>query len=267
MSTGELVLGLRGQSICDHFTFCAAFATAEEFRVLHGEREIGSLPATLLPPPGEFVLLAGRRWRVERIDGERREVHVVPGSGRKKPSFGSIAADLHPRVHAKMRDLACTERVPAYLDEGARKVLATVRETAVLSGHFQPKLRAVGDRTRLFLWAGTKAQRTVYLALREAGLELQDEQVGLDVEAPVGEVRAALAALRDTPPDPQVLAARAARELGARDCGADKFDWALPDALWAAAYARDRLRVEAAVFDVEQAANAPRRGRGHLARS
>jgi ATP-dependent helicase Lhr and Lhr-like helicase len=252
MAEGDLILGLRGQKRCDHFSFYAAFTTPEEFRVTHLAREIGSLPATLLPPPGEFVLLAGRRWRVETIDGDRREVHVVPGKGRKKPQFTSLAADIHPRVHAKMRELACSSDVPAYLDDGAKEILTHVRGTADLVGRFQPVLQPVppAGRSRLFLWTGTRVQRTVFLALREAGLEVEDEQVGLEVKAPVERTREVLRMLQERLPDPRLLAARAERELAARQCGADKFDWALPDPLWAAAYAEDRLAISRKAFEI-----------------
>ncbi|WP_437755051.1 DEAD/DEAH box helicase [Sorangium sp. So ce1389] len=252
MDGGDLILGLRGQKLCDHFSFYAAFATPEEFRIMHLAREIGSLPATLLPPPGEFVLLAGRRWRVETIDGDRREVHVVPGKGRRAPKFTSLAADIHPRVHAKMRELACTSDIPAYLDDGAKEILAHVRGTAHLVVHFQPALQPVppAGRSRVFLWAGTRVQRTVFLALREAGLEVQDEQVGLEVKAPIERTREVLRGLQEKAPAPRLLAARADRELAARQCGADKFDWALPDALWAAAYSEDRLAISRGAFEL-----------------
>ncbi|WP_437713013.1 DEAD/DEAH box helicase [Sorangium sp. So ce448] len=252
MAEGDIILGLRGQKLCDHFSFYAAFTTPEEFRVVHLAREIGSLPATLLPPPGEFVLLAGRRWRVEAIDGDRREVHVIPGKGRRIPKFTSLAADIHPRVHAKMRELACTSDAPTYLDDGAKEILAHVRGTAHLVGRFQPALQPVppAGRSRVFLWAGTRIQRTVFLALREAGLEVQDEQVGLEVKAPVEQTREVLRGLQERTPDPRLLAARADRELAARQCGADKFDWALPDPLWAAAYAEDRLAISRGAFGV-----------------
>ncbi|WP_437879127.1 DEAD/DEAH box helicase [Sorangium sp. So ce513] len=252
MAAGDIILGLRGQKLCDHFSFYAAFTAPEEFRVVHLAREIGSLPAALLPPPGEFVLLAGRRWRVDTIDGERREVHVVPAKGRRTPKFTSLAADIHPRVHAKMRELACTSDVPAYLDDGAKDILAHVRGTAHRAGRFQPALQPVSPagRSRLFLWAGTKVQRTVFLALREAGLAVQDEQVGLEVKAPVERTREVLRALQERPPEPRLLAARAARELAARQCGADKFDWALPDSLWTTTYAEDRLAISPGAFEV-----------------
>ncbi|HTN87552.1 MAG TPA: hypothetical protein VL242_27890 [Sorangium sp.] len=189
-----------------------------------------------------------RQWRVETIDGDRREVHAVPGKSLRTPKFVSLAVDIHPRVHAKMRELACASDVPTYLDRGAKEILAHVRGTAHLVGRFQPALQPVwpAERSRAFLWAGTRVQRTVFLALREAGLEVHDEHVGLEVKAPVDQTREVLRG----PQDPRLLAARADRELAARQCGADKFDWALQDALWAAAYAEDRLAISRGAFEV-----------------
>lgn len=248
MEEGDLVLGTRGQRLCDHFSFYAAFASPEEFRVLSGATEIGRLPASSLPRPGDHLLLGGRRWLVEEIVSDRREVHVVPAKGRKKPWFRSTSTDIHPAVHGKMFALACGAKVPPYLDDVARDVLACVRQEAAKLRAFRPRLQEKPgvDRTMLFLWAGSRIHRTLFLALHAAGFAVEDHEIGLEIGGSLRAVRDALGSFVDDPGDGSALAWRAEHELAARMTG-DKFDWALPDDLWQRAFVVERLALAESV--------------------
>ncbi len=242
MAEGDIVLGVRGQKLCDHYSFYAAFVSPDEFRVLWRTDEIGTLPATMLPPQGDSFLLGGRRWLAQDIDAERREVHVVPGKGRRKPCFGSLSANIHPRIHGMMKEILLGTEVPAYLDETARSILATARTTAHQLADFKPPLQGSEEpgRTRLFLWAGTRVQRTFHLLFRGLSIPVEDHEVGLDVSASLADVTEALTAFANQPGDGLALAEVAESELCARVAG-DKYDWTLPDALWRRAFVADRL--------------------------
>lgn len=240
MPQGDLVLGVKGQRLCEHYSFYAAFKTPEEFRVLHGTTAIGTLPSDLIPPVGDHVILAGRRWRVDQLDADRRELYVVPARGRRPPKFPGAAMDVHPRVHERMCDLLTSSDVPEYLDASARDMLAQARDVAVRSDLARPRGLEVGERTRLLLFAGTRAQRTLHLVLREAKLAVEAREVGLDVEARADHVADILARFVDSSTDGVELAIRADAELGARATG-DKYDSFLPPRLWAKAYVAERL--------------------------
>lgn len=243
MSEGDLILAPKGQRIVGHYSFYAAFVAPDEFTVLHGSDRIGRLVADFVPPQGEHVLLAGRRWRVDKVDAERKEVLVSPSRGRRPPAFLPFAGDLHPRIHEAMRELAIATKVPIYLDDTATAVLESLRQAATEASNFSPSVvgSSTGDRCRLFVWGGSRVQRTLHLVLRRAEFEIDDHAIGFDVKASVSDVRATLLAFSRKPGDGVDLARLADEELGARVVGAEKYDWAIPDPLWAKGYVASRL--------------------------
>lgn len=240
LADGSLVLGLKGQRIVEHYSFFAAFRTPVEFRVINGSAEIGMLPELTAPMPGDHVILAGRRWKVERVDPDRREILVVPSQGRKRPKFTSLGADVHAAVHEKMRSLLGSDVRPSYLDDVALEILADARRTAAPFKNFQPALVPVGGRVTLFLWKGSKVQRTLLLVLVGAGIRVRDEEVALDADASMEDVIRALAAFASAP-DGDKLAGVAEEQLHARLLGGDKFDRYLPSSLWRRCFAADQL--------------------------
>jgi ATP-dependent Lhr-like helicase len=245
MAEGDLILGASGERMRDHFSFYAAFASEDEFRVLHGSEQIGMLPAKLLPASGEYMLLGGRRWLVQELDVETREVHVVPGKGRRPPKFSSFGGDMHPRVHQQMLALLTSTGVPAYLDENAQRTLQNARkQTAALNGFSARLVDASPKSCHLFVFGGGRIQRTLLLVLRSAGFILYDEGVGFSVAASSDDVRSALERFGSYAGDGLELASLAA-DTGARAAG-DKFDVFLPEALWCAEYAKHQLDLNGA---------------------
>lgn len=258
---GSLVLGLAGQRTVEHHGFYAAFPSPVEYQVLHGGRAIGTLPESLLPALGEHLLLGGRRWLVEQIDVERREVHVAPGSGQRPPRFASGQPDVAPEVHARMRALLLGDAVPAYLGEAAVEILAAARRAA-REAELGAPVHADAGRAVLQLWAGTRIQRTLWLALAAAGLRVAAaSDVALEVHAAPDAWRAALRRFAAAP-DADALAALAEERLRARVVGGEKYDALLPAELWRQSYARERLDLDGAARRArELAAVAPAPGR------
>jgi ATP-dependent Lhr-like helicase len=248
---GTLVLGVRGQRIAEHYSFYAAFKSPEEFQVLHGTRPIGTLPEDQVPPTNEHVILAGRRWRVDGVEPERKQVYVVPASGRRPPKFKSGLPDVHPRVHRKMRALLMDSNVPPYLDDTAAEILAKARAAAKTTD-LRNTLELLPNGARLFLWAGSRVQRTLCLVFAKA-------KVPYDPKDPAGielncEPEKWAHALRDfiDKPDATALAAFADEKMHARVLDGEKFDPYVPRALWAAAYGREQLDVQAAVVKAKR---------------
>lgn len=241
----SLVVGLKGQRIVEHFSFYAAFKAPAELQVVHRERSIGTLPENLLPATGEHVILAGRRWRVDDIDADRRKVYVSPSRGRRPPSFSSSRPDTAPSVHARMRTLLANDQRPAYLDETAAEILQHARRTA-RNVDVGTLVRVHPDRTVLSLWAGTRIHRTLYLVLKSQGIVLDAvDDVALIIP---GSTEAWLPVLQRfaEAPDGQALAAYAERKLFARMVDGEKFDLFLPLHLWCSSYANERLDLEGA---------------------
>jgi superfamily II DNA/RNA helicase/RecB family exonuclease len=244
MGDGSLVLGLAGQRVVESYTFYAAFNAPEELRVVHGADEIGSVARA--PNPGEHLILAGRRWRVDTIDGERREILVSPARGARVPSFLPSSGDVHPTVHAKMKALLTGSKDPVYLDAVGREMLQAARAEAAKIHGFDPPAAASGTGTRLFVFGGAKVQRTLSLVLSKEGLDAADTRVGFDVHASAEKVVTALRAFA-AKPDLVVLAAHADRVLKCRQFGSEKFEPFVAPEVWRGAYAREQLDKDASV--------------------
>ncbi|WP_394842228.1 DEAD/DEAH box helicase [Pendulispora brunnea] len=244
MEDGSLILGGKGEAIVENYRFFAAFNAPEELRVVHGNDVLGTVPEP--PAPGEHLILAGRRWRVDEIDAEHRTIFVSPAKGGAPPRFSSGYGRIHPRVHATMRELLASDRVPAYLDDMAKEILKSARETAVRLRQFEPSAQPFETGVRLYLFRGTRVQRTLQLALAHAGFGASDRDVGLEVSGNPSEVLRALRAFAHEP-DAEALAAFADEKQGLRKFGAEKFEWCLPPEHWRAVFAREQLDIPAAV--------------------
>ena len=53
---GTLLLGPQGERLVEHYSFYAVFQSTEEFRVVAGGRQIGSLPATNVFVPDMTII-------------------------------------------------------------------------------------------------------------------------------------------------------------------------------------------------------------------
>ncbi len=244
MPDSSLVLGIQGQRIVGHYSFYAAFDAPTELQVLHRDRAIGMLPASMLPGEGEHVILAGRRWQVDQIDLDRKQVFVTPSRGRRPPRFVSEAGDIAARVHVRMRALLLDDTVPAYLDDTGREILQHAR-AAARDASIETPVHVFPDRSVLSLWAGTRIHRTLSIVLACRGLEVESPvDVALDVLAQPSEWTKVLRQFVDAP-DPLALAKHAETKLHAR-FGGDKYDSYLATDPWRAAYLRERLDLDGA---------------------
>ena len=98
---GELILGLLGERITTKFDFYAAFQTAEEFSIRCGKEDIGKLPAEFIPPVGEHLLLAGRRWQITRNHPQPKIGDCRFVARKKSAVFSGAGGEAHTRVGGK----------------------------------------------------------------------------------------------------------------------------------------------------------------------
>jgi ATP-dependent Lhr-like helicase len=252
---GDLILAHRGEGIVGHYEFYAAFKSVEEVAIVHKSRQLGRLPADKVPPVGDHIVLAGRRWRIESFDIEQKEVSVVPSVGRNPPSFNGVPLPVHRRVHEKMLELLNHDQVPSYIDEVALEILTHARETARKINGFRPRVQAAGRIAYIWLWAGSPIAHTLELALESLDSEdqkiaISNFSVGLKIEN-TDDVRGHLARIVDEPPDPKSLAAIAANRHNARMAG-EKYDHYLPDAMWCEAYVCEHLALDETIAFVRE---------------
>ena len=238
---GQLLLTPDGEQLVHDRDFYSAFASVVEFAVRNDGRNIGTLPALFIPVVGDHLLLAGRRWQINAIDLERKEILVFPATGRKKPLFAGGSGEIHPRVRQQMRDVVLQETHYDYLGNAAAELLADARRVVARVRLQERQLVATGDRTCLwFTWTGTKTHRTLALLMKHVGIEATDKGIALVLSASQADVLGRLRAARET----SISTLQLARQLPPQELR--KFDRFLDEDLLYQAFAADYLDLEAA---------------------
>ena len=231
-SSGELILGLKGEEIVARYDFYAAFSSSAEYRVVTQGSPLGMLPTDTLPAAGDHLLLAGRRWRVTGIDHDRREVAVQPGRGRKAPLFSGSGGVVHDVVRQRMRTIACGNEQYAYLNDEANDLLGEVRCVADLAGLFRSNVVKLSPSATLWIpWRGTRTVTTLELLLRRLRFRVSNREIGLEIDANPESICAALAATQQDMPSSLALAAMLPQNTRRKN------DWMLDDSVlnWSAA--------------------------------
>lgn len=204
---GQLVLGLTGERLVNHYDFYAAFSSAEEYRLVTGSTTLGSLPVDVPLLQGMHLVFAGRRWVVVDVDTNRKVVEVAPSPGGRPPSFGGEKPWVHDRIRTEMQAVYLDTDAPPYLDAVARDLLDEARDWFARYQLDRNAALVWGDGTLLFPWVGDRAQTTLMLQLAATGIKTAVEDVAVYVEANLGQTGALLAVLHaQGPADPTTLA-------------------------------------------------------------
>lgn len=247
-SSGELILGLIGERIVRSKDFYAAFRTNEEYSVVDSGRNVGSIDVLPGSEIDQYLILAGRRWKVVSVDHERKSIQVVPSSGGRVPRFkASGGADIHPRVRQEMRRLLFDDQTPRYLDENSAKMLALARRCAVDANVNQSQYHWDGRECTWFTWTGTKIQRTLMSYARSAGMEVLDRDIALVFP---GMNESGVIQLFQQMLDERPSATDLARRTFARSL--EKYDPFLENEIQVISFARNCLDVEAALACLRQ---------------
>ena len=234
---GALLLGGRGERLVNHYSFYAAFVTAEEYRLVSGGRTLGTLPVEYPLEVGMFIIFAGRRWRVTAVDVERRVIEVVAAAGGRAPRFSGSGPPVHEAVRREMFAVYTATDVPAFLDARARDLLDEGRAHFARHGLRERPLVAAGGDTLLFPWTGDRIQNTLALQLRARGLIVSNDGPALTIGRGAPEVVAGLLVelARSGPPNGELLAATVANKA------TEKYDRFLDEDLLRADYASREL--------------------------
>lgn len=182
MPEGDLILGLAGQRIVNHYDFYSAFKSPEEYRVLNDGKPIGTLPLIYPIPVGEHLILAGKRWQVIARDDDKKEIVVVKARGAKPPFFVSGYGNIAPEIRKKMFAILFDENTPAYLNPTAREMFHQAKETANRLHLDRQCLHQFGPDTTVFTWTGTKINTTLRLTCETMGVKVSDFGIGLTIE-------------------------------------------------------------------------------------
>lgn len=181
-SDGTLLLGVKGERIVNHYSFYTAFITPEEYLLVCGSHELGTLPISHPLSDRSYIIFAGQRWRVLRVDVERRIVEVERSPAGRVPRFtGGGVADVHERVRQEMKAVYESIEVPLFLDSIARTFLQEAREAFAKYQLDRKSLVAYGNNVALFCWSGDRVLDTVLLQLRTRELPVERDGMAIIV--------------------------------------------------------------------------------------
>ncbi len=248
MPTGELILAPKGERITAERDFYAAFASSEEFIVRHDTHEIGKLQSSLVPPVGENLILAGRRWVAVLIDSTAKTVWVQPTKGGKAPVFLGTAGEIHTRIVEEMAATLADADEPPYLDGAAQTLLKAARETAVRAGVLVPGYIVRADSVQWFPWLGTRGLLTLELHAKCDGIAAECDALSITykkIDPARWHTHLESIARGDH------TALDLAQRMNVKTF--DKFDETLTEELLDEANARDRLDLPGARLRAEQA--------------
>ena len=238
---GLLILAPLGERITGSYDFYSAFASSIEYAVRSASEEIGSLCADLIPPPGEHLILAGRRWMVQEILDESKLVLVCPARGVKTPIFRGAGGEIHSRIVQEMRAVLSDEDEPQYLSIDALALLRSGRKTAQASGVLQSETLMRPGEVEWFPWAGTRTLRALELFAKLAGIRARAERLSVTYQIESkDDFLDHLRFIAKSTLSPAVLAA----EMAVKEF--DKYDAYVPENLLDEANGADRLDVLAA---------------------
>jgi ATP-dependent Lhr-like helicase len=198
---GLILLGRIGERIVDHFDFYAVFISPDEYQVRHDSRNIGRLTMDRPRAPGDLILLAGRRWRIETVDEPAKVITVTPSSAALKPGFIGEAGGVHGKVAAEMRQVLASDEPYAFMDATAAEMLHLARDAyAQFRGSGSVQTAFEGSALYLAPWVGHRSLQTLAGGLRLAGIDAGVAEMMIRVADPPGQAAHALRRLVESPP-------------------------------------------------------------------
>ena len=179
MADGTLILTPDGESITHSRDFYANFIGTDDYAVRFAENEIGKLPASSIPPPGEHLILNGRRWRVDEIVEQSRVVEVLPASGRKRPLFKGEPGEVHAEIARRIKRVLESEQAYPMLHEDAAGLLDAARSLYKSCGLNHSGVIDKGQRCQFFPWTGSRGIRTRLMCARADGISASANKLSI----------------------------------------------------------------------------------------
>lgn len=178
---GLLLHGPVGDRIVNHYSFYAAFASDDEFRIVSRGETLGTLPVTQMLVRGQRILFGGRTWLVEAVDEATKTIHVVPGKGGAPPLFNGGGGRVHTRVRQRMRELYAGSGAVPFLDATAQRFLEEGREAFRTLALQDRVLLDQGSQVLLVTWLGDSANEALACLLTARGIHASMNRLGVEV--------------------------------------------------------------------------------------
>ena len=176
-SDGLLLHGPIGERIVNHHTFYAAFMTPEEYRLVSGERTIGTLPIDRPLAKDSLLIFGGRRWFVLNIDSQKKIIELQPASGGIPPKFGGNLGLVHDKIRQEMFEVYKSTEIPIFLDAPAKELLIESRENFYRYQLDEQQIFIQGSTIFLFTWMGDRVNDTIVALLQAQGFKALNEGI------------------------------------------------------------------------------------------
>jgi ATP-dependent Lhr-like helicase len=239
-SSGLLLPGLAGEKLINHYSFYAAFMSAEEFRLVTRGRTLGTLPLTRPAVKDSYIIFAGRRWKVLECDLTDKVILVEPSRAGKVPAFDGNGGVVHDRVRREMRLLLEETGDVAYLNKGAQELLEQARASYQRLELSRRQVLQNGNEVTILTWLGDRVNDTLATWLTRLGLPAASE--GLTIGVFDARRERVLAAFRRILEEPAPSEAELAKAV--ENPIEQKWDHLLPEELLRKGYGWRRFDVD-----------------------
>lgn len=110
----------------------SVFTSAPVLKVTDGRHELGQVDQNLFYSPeacsGRLLSLAGRGWRVERIDWKERCVYVTPTDAVGKTTWMGSSVGLSLVMGRAIRSVLCVDDIPSCWSQRTRECVSELRQ-------------------------------------------------------------------------------------------------------------------------------------------
>lgn len=167
---GLLLLGRIGEKLVEHYSFYAVFQAPEEYRLISGGKELGTLPIVNVLAPDTMLIFSGRRWVIQEVDDRDKVITVTSSKGGTPPNFGGDPGDVHDEVIKRMFNVLEGNTTQAYMDREAKALLDEARRHYMQLGFAASSVVPQGENSfAVATKAGTIKTNTLAFALRGKG--------------------------------------------------------------------------------------------------
>lgn len=171
MQNGEIVLGDKGERVVEHYTFYTAFMTPEEFRLEYDGHTIGTIPCSSPLAPGDCIIFAGRKWKINGIDLEKKRITLQHAVAGNPPHFDDMGMrTVHDAVRQEMRRIFIQREQPVYLNTTAKDLFNEGITYFHELGLANKNMESFGNVLYLFPWLGDKISSTITMLLKYHGI-------------------------------------------------------------------------------------------------
>jgi ATP-dependent Lhr-like helicase len=178
LGSGELVLGIQGEKVSNHYTFYAVFKTPQEFRIIFCSKTLGTLPVDSMLIEGQQIIFGGQRWNVKEVNTENKTIYVEQAQGGKPPDFAGGGMSIHDMIRKEMFKIlkegdyriSIGDHKVDFIDKEAKVLFQEGVKTFNDDNLAEDKVVSSNGHICIFTWKGDKVVNTLVALLNQKNL-------------------------------------------------------------------------------------------------